>query len=156
MLQSYKLVKKYLGSSLFVTINYNFSKLDYEEILKYHTKKSRKRQSITEDQVVKASLWLMYFVVNLVQTVCVYSETFEGSGTQSAKSHQMWNIWRMKIKVNSLQLSVVEFPSKWMKCSTASWITEQFYCIVINKRIPFGKHCLPFQQLKTMVYSITA
>lgn len=99
---------------------------------------------------MKASLWLMYFVVNLVQTVRVYSETFEGSGTQSAKSHQMWNIWRMKIKVNSLQLSIVEFPSKWMKCSTASWITEQFYCIVIHKRIPFGKHCLPFQQLKTM------
>ena len=46
MLQSYKLVKKYLGSSLFVNINYNFSKLDYEEILKYHTKRSRKRQSI--------------------------------------------------------------------------------------------------------------
>lgn len=89
MLQSYKLVKKYLGSSLFVNINYNFSKLDYEEILKYHTKKSRKRQSITEDQVVKASLWLMYFVVNLVQTVRVYSETFEGTGTQSAKSHQV-------------------------------------------------------------------
>lgn len=66
MLQSYKLVKKYLGNSLFVNINYSFSKLDYEEILKYHTKKSRKRQSITEDQVVKGSLWLIYFVVNLV------------------------------------------------------------------------------------------
>ena len=51
MLQSYKLVKKYLGNSLFVNINYSFSKLDYEEILKYHTKKSRKRQSITEDQL---------------------------------------------------------------------------------------------------------
>ena len=43
-----------------------------------------------------------------------------------------------------------------MKRNTASWITELFYCIVTHKRIPFGKHCLPFQQLKAVVYSITS
>lgn len=89
-MQPYKLVKEYLGSSLFVIINYgNFSKPGYEEIIKYHPKKSRNRQSVIEDQVVKTSFWLKYSVVSLVQTVPVYSETFEGSSTQSEKSHQM-------------------------------------------------------------------
>lgn len=70
--RNYVNLLKNIRDFLTVNISYsNFSKQGYEEILNYHTKKSRKMPLIIQDQVVEASFWLVRFIVSLVQTAHV-------------------------------------------------------------------------------------